>query len=399
MNDKQFWRWLAWALWLLPALAIVVVAVTHPLERSMTPAYHEAVDHWWARQAVYTGPAGFNYLPAFLPFFALYSWLPLAACEILWRWSALAGLGFGLCRCVHMMTQKNRWQAFVLVSALCLPVCLSALRNGQASAHLAACLVLAAWCLHRQRCSPAAAWLCLALVCKPLAIPAIGLAVMAYPGLWWRALIGVALVLATPYLFSPANYVNDLYAAFATNIADCFEPTGNGRTFADVNGILMVFNAKLSGMTSLVVRVAAGAAMAIACWLLRRLAADDSRRVLLWLGFTGIYIMLFTPMNEANSYVMLAPALGLWALHFYERGATRWARAMVVICLTIMFLPDLVGLALGKDIGNEFAKFWSPLMTIVFLGILVRQMFAALAEPQACLVPPAGDQLRAGGAP
>jgi hypothetical protein len=175
--------------------------------------------------------------------------------------------------------------------------------------------------------------------------------------------------------------VNEVYAAFASNIAACFEPGGGGRTFADLNGVLMVANIKLTGMTSLIVRVAAGAAMAVACWFLRGLGAD-SRRVLLWLGFSGIYIMLFTPMNEANSYVMLASALGLWAQWLLEHHA-RWSVWVVVaICVSMMFLPDLVGLALGKYSGNEFAKFWCPLMTIIFLAMLVAQMRKALAESQ-----------------
>lgn len=385
MKGKTNWRWLGWALWLIPLAAIAFLVARHPLLRSMTPSYHEAVDNWWAQRSVYIGPAGFNYLPAFLPFFSLYSWLPLVVCEILWRCTALGGLGFGLWHCLDMLAAKERWRAFALVSALSLPICLSALRNGQSSALLAASLVLAAWCLHRQRWWPAVAWLSLALTCKPLAIPAIGLAIMAFPGLWWRAAIGAGLVLVCPYFFALPSYVNELYAAFAGNIAACFEPGGD-RTFADLNGVLMAVNFKLTGMISLAVRVGAGAALAVACWRLRGLGTD-SRRVLLWLGFTGIYIMLFTPMNEANSYVMLAPALGLWGEWLLEHDARRSLRAIVAICVSMMFLPDLVGLVLGKYNGNEFAKFWCPLMTLVFLAMLAVQMRAALAESRRSAAP------------
>ena len=213
----------------------------------------------------------------------------------------------------------------------------------------------------------ATAWLSLALVCKPLALPAIGLAAVAFPGLWWRALLGTLAVLMAPYLLAPAGYVNELYAAFASNLVDCFEPPG--RTFADLNGILRVWNVKLSGTPSLLVRVAAGLAMAITIWFSAR-RATDFRRVLLWLGFSGSYIMLFTPMNEANSYVMLAPALGLWAGWYVVHGKTRMVQTVALISLTIMLLADLIGLFLGKPIRNEFDKFWSPLMTLVFLGIL-----------------------------
>jgi hypothetical protein len=42
--------------------------------------------------------------------------------------------------------------------------------------------------------------------------------------------------------------------------------------------------------------------------------------------------------------------------------------------LTMFLLPDLIGLILGKDNANQFGKFWNPLMTIGFLGILLVQM-------------------------
>ena len=269
------------------------------------------------------------------------------------------------------MTASNQQRAFAAVTALSLPICLSALRNGQSSAHLAACLVLAAWCLHRERWWWSTLWLCLALVCKPLAIPAIALAVMAFPRLWWRTAIGVTVVLVGPYLLAPPDYVNDLYVAFANNLTQCFDTSG--RTFADLNGVLMPLNLTLTGTPSLVVRIVAGASMAVACWFARSLGSDI-RRSLLWLGFTGVYIMLFTPMNEANSYVMLAPALGLWAWWHVEQKETLTIRALTAMSLTMMFLSDVIGLALGKDSGSEFAKFWNPLMALAFLGILLWRM-------------------------
>ncbi|MCB1931139.1 glycosyltransferase family 87 protein [Accumulibacter sp.] len=369
MENQGQWRLVALAIWLLPAALIFGIIVADPLSRSVTPIYHEAVENWWSLQPVYSGSGGFNYLPPFLPGFSLFASLSQEICEILWRSAALAGLGFGLWRCTRLMTSApgDCYQLFALVSVLSLPIGLSAIRNGQSSAQLAACLVLAACFLHRQRWWMATAWLSLALVCKPLALPAIGLAAVAFPGLWWRALLGTLAVLMAPYLLAPAGYVNELYAAFASNLVDCFEPPG--RTFADLNGILRVWNVKLSGTPSLLVRVAAGLAMAITIWFSAR-RATDFRRVLLWLGFSGSYIMLFTPMNEANSYVMLAPALGLWAGWYVVHGKTRMVQTVALISLTIMLLADLIGLFLGKPIRNEFDKFWSPLMTLVFLGIL-----------------------------
>ena len=264
-----------------------------------------------------------------------------------------------------------------MTTALSLPIGLSALRNGQSSAQLAACLLLAAWYLFEKRWWWATLWLCLSLVCKPLGVPAIGLAVMAFPRTWWRVSLGVLVVMGLPYLLAPTGYVNQLYTAFAANLVDCFNPSG--RTFADLNGVLMVLNLKLDGLPSLAVRVIAGCAMAIGCWRTRDYV-PDSKRALIWLAFTGIYIMLFTPMNEGNSYVMLAPSFGLWALWSVKSGKRTMAKLIGLISILIVVLPDIVGLVLGKDFANEFAKFLYPLLTLLFLGILLTQMQRNHAE-------------------
>lgn len=376
---ERRWHWIAWVLWLVPAVAIAILVAVNPHHRSVTPIYHEATANWWAHQTVYRGPSEFNYLPSFLPLFGLFAGLPLVVGDILWRWAAFAGIGFGLWRCCGLIAPTNRFKAFAVVTVLSLPLCLGALRNGQSSAQLAACLVMAAWCLQEQRWWWATLWLCLSLVCKPLGIPGIGLAVIIFPRVWWRMAIGLAVVVAVPYLFGPPAYVSEQYAGFAKNISECMD-TGT-RTFADLNGILMVLNLKLTGTPSLIVRVASGAALAAGCWFAGRLGGD-LRRVLIWLGFTGIYIMVFTPMNELNSYVMLAPAVGLWAWWHVEHGTLRMAKVIAAMSLSMVLLPDLIRPLFGKVKGNEFGKFWFPLMTLILLGIVLWQMKCALANLQ-----------------
>jgi hypothetical protein len=376
METKRRWNspWLAGALWVTPILIITIMIAVELLNRGVTSHYHLAVTNWWLHQPVYVGSKGFNYLPAFILFFSFFDWLPHTLCEILWRWVAAGGLFIGLWFFSGVFATKNRYQAFIIVTLLSLPLGVSALRNGQSSAHLAASLVLAAWYLHNHRLWWATFWLSMALVCKPLAIPAIGLAAVMFPGLWWRVAIGATAVFVCPYLFAPVNYVNEIYASFAANLTDCFDPSGpSKRTFADLNGLLAVFNIRLSGLPSLVVGAATGVAMAIGGWFVRGSGAEI-RSVMLWLALSGIHIMLFTPMNESNSYVMLSPSFGLWALWFLANGQKRLAQVIAAMSLTMLFLPDLVGIAYGRSSGNEFAKFLYPLMTLFFLGILLPQI-------------------------
>lgn len=376
MKIKRGWDspWLAWTLWATPVLIITIMIAVGLLNRGVTSHYHLAVTNWWLHQSIYTGSKGFNYLPTFVLFFSFFDWLPHTFSEILWRWVGAGGLFIGLWLFTGIFATQNRYQAFIIVTILSLPLGVSALRNGQSSAHLAASLVLAAWYLHNHRLWWGTFWLSMALVCKPLAIPAIGLAVVMFPGLWWRIAIGGIAALICPYAFAPVSYVNDLYASLAVNLTDCFDPIGPGRrTFADLNALLKIFDIRLSGLSSLIVGTTTGIAMAIGCWFVRG-AGAGIRKAMLWLALSGIHIMLFTPMNENNSYVILSPSFGLWALWFLANGHKRLAQTVAAMSLTMLFLPDLVGIAYGINRGNEFAKFLYPLMTVLFLGVLLPQI-------------------------
>ncbi len=357
------------ALWLITFVAVSGILVANGLARSVTPIYHAAVEHWLAGQPLYYGPKEFNYLPSFVQFFRPFQALPKPVGDILWRLLAFAGLFIGLRNFVALLAKERPERDFLLVTLLALPMCVSALRNGQSSAQLAACLVLAAWYLYRGQWTPASFWICLSLVCKPLGLPGLGLALMMFPHLWWRLGLGLALVLGLPYGFASFDYVSQMYADFAANIAACQVPT-TGRTFADLNGVLRLFGMELSGRPLLLSQVIAGGILAMLAFFIGQ-RGNSLEGALAWLGLTGSYIMLFTPMNEGNSYVMLAPALGLWALWALRQGHLRWAAAVIGISAAMNLLPEFVSLSSGANVAGLFVQFWYPLMTLFFLAILI----------------------------
>ena len=94
----------------------------------------------------------------------------------------------------------------------------------------------------------------------------------------------------------------------------------------------------------------------------------------MWLyALATSYLMLFNPMTEANSYVILAPALGCWAAWALSRPQMRAAGCVIGgIALSMGLLPNLV----RPLFGNQFALFWHPTMTILFLAILSRWVLA-----------------------
>jgi alpha-1,2-mannosyltransferase len=374
--SKSSARWYAagWALWLLPLLVISVTVVARPENHSLTSLYHDAVARWWSRRVLYEGPGGMNYLPQFTLLFTPYHFLGAALCDILWRGTAAAGLALGILLFCGGRAPAERAHAFFWVSLLAMPLCLQALQFGQANAHLAAALLLAAWCLSTQRWWAATVLLALATAIKPLGVAAIGLAWAAYPRLWWRLGLGMLLLLALPFAFGPPGYVWSQYLACAQNLSQCSAVTEH--RFADLNGLLRTLGLALGGPASLLVRAAAGLLLMALCWAASQRHAEPLK-ALVWLGATAAFLMLFNPMTEANSYAVLAPVLGLAAWWNFHRGAQAIGWILASMVLSMGLLPE----PLRPLFGNSFALAWYPALTLAFLGLLAWMTFRAPLAP------------------
>jgi hypothetical protein len=157
------------------------------------------------------------------------------------------------------------------------------------------------------------------------------------------------------------------YQAAWTNLQACAVVTEH--RFADINGIFRTFGAPLRPGVSKVVRVLAGGLTALVWWWSARRLSEPVRG--LWLyALATAYLMLFNPMNEENSYSILAPALGAWGAFFLfspeGRDARRLGWAIAAMALSMGLLPNIV----RPLFGNHFALFWHPSMTLVFLALL-----------------------------
>jgi hypothetical protein len=172
-----------------------------------------------------------------------------------------------------------------------------------------------------------------------------------------------------PFLFANPAYVGSQYQAAWGNLQSCAVVTEH--RFADINGILRTFGTPLGPSASKLVRVLAGGLTAVAWWWGARRLREPQRSLWLYALAAG-YLMLFNPMNEENSYSILAPALGGWAAFFLfspEAGSARslgWV--IVAMALSMGLLPNIV----RPLFGNRFALFWHPFMALVFLALVGR---------------------------
>jgi hypothetical protein len=364
LRNPQFCRNIALALWIVPMLVIFVLVAHNPQKRTVTLVYHDASANWWARQDLYSGLDGMHYLPHFAVLFSPFHGLSLPFGDILWRGVAALLLAGGIWRLAQQQFGEGAMRAFLLASVVALPLSLPALRNGQANALFAALLLQAAAATAGAKWGRATLWMILALAVKPLGIVLVLLAPVVYSQLRWRVAVGLIALALFPFLFAETDYALAQHRSLVENLQACATVTEH--RFADINGIIRSFGGELPlGGSKAIRALAAGFTLGLWYFGARRLI--EPTRSLWLLTLTAAYLMLFNPMNEANSYVIIAPAFGLWtAIFFGWRPEPRIGWLIAGIALSMGCLPNL----LRPFFDNGFALFWHPVMTIVSMVLL-----------------------------
>jgi hypothetical protein len=379
-EDPRTQTWLALAAWIVPLLVIaVMVAVTAPQHRTVVNVYHTAVDNWWAQRSLYKPDFSYHYLPQFTILFMPFHLLPWPWGDLLWRCVSMGLLVGGLWRLARQQFGGDAARAFLWSTLLMMPLSLGASRNGQANVIFAAFTLQAVACISPRQWWAAAVFMVLALLVKQLGLVLIGLAVVVYAPLRWRVAIAVAALAGVPFLFGPLAYVCSQYREVMEHFQVCAGVMEH--RFADLSGIIRTFGGELHGGVSKWLRVLAGGAVLGVWWMGARRWAEPLRAM--WLHALAVsYLMLFNPMTEANSYVIVAPALGLWATWALSRPETRRIGWMLAgLGLSMGLLPSLF----RPLFGNHFALFWYPAVTICFAAMLIyfRWRIVAPVEAQA----------------
>ena len=355
-------------LWAIPVLVICVAAGLNPRGRSVTwDSYHYCAGNWWAGKSLYIGPVGMNYLPHFAILFTPFHYLPLWLCEPVWRLFMAATLVFGLWQLIRALFPSQPERPYFWATLMTMPLCMTSLQFGNANAVFGGVTLLAIAALLERRWWTALGWMSLLTAIKPLGIVLLLLAPLCYTPLLARLPVALLAIAVFPFFFARPAYAWGQYQEAWHNLQACAVVTEH--RFADINGILRTFGTAFPPDVSKVVRVLAGGLTAAVWWASARRLREPLAALWLFALATG-YLMLCNPMNEENSYGILAPALGVWGAYFLFSPQARHLRGLgwtiATMALTMGLLPNIV----RPLFGNYFALFWHPFMTLVFLGLL-----------------------------
>ena len=367
-------------LWIILMLVVGILVARKPSESTVTSCYYLASVHWWSRANLYDVSEAMNYLPHFAILFSVFRLAPFAADEILWRLCSLALFVTGLWRFVRQIFTDRATPFFLLATLLALPLSAAAVRNGQSNVMLAGLMLHAAAFLSTGKCRQAAGLIALAIVAKPVAVVLVLLAPAVYRRLRLPMVVALVALAGFPFLFARPAYVLWQYREFLANLRSC--AVVPEYDYANITGILWPLHIQLSHSVSLIVRASAGL-LALGLWWSGARRLREPLRAFWLLTLAAGYLMLFNPMNESNSYVILAPALAIWAAFFLRRSWRHWRGwAIALMALSMGILPNIV----RPWFANKFALCYHPVMTFLFLAILIawlRREKAAVAEPAA----------------
>jgi alpha-1,2-mannosyltransferase len=349
---------------------ICILVFIAPFKHTVTPVYHEAVERWMASESIYINTINaYFYFPQFVLIFMPFHLLPIPLSDILWRIVSSGLLVWAIWRIVSLSRSLQNELLFLYMSLIALSPSLGAMYNGQGNVIFAALTVHAAASLAGSQWWIATLCMVGALAVKPIGLVMLLLAVVVYRTTIWRLAIGLVIFLSLPLFFAEPSYVFSQYQQSFEHLY--FSSLVTEHRFADLNGLLRTIGIGLTGSASQIVRIGAGLLTMVLWWIGSKRTHEPERAWLL-LGLASTYLMLFNPLTEGNSYVIVAPSIALYAVRFLKievNPGLGWG--LVFMGFSIGLFPEIF-----RSVDKNFGLWWRPVTMIIFSVILVFTIFS-----------------------
>ena len=368
--------WIGWA-----ALCLVTAAIiASGSGRTVVPAYREGAVYWMAGKTIFAHPGvgGFVYLPQAAVLFIPFALLPVAASEVLWRIFDIWVFAYGIFQFAGFARGRSGKELFPLMTLVSLPLAWDCARNGQATLAMTGLMLLAVVDSARSRWWRAALWLSLSVAVKPIAIVLALLVVVIDRPLSWRLPVVMIAMALFPFLTQHPVYVMDQYAAFWSSLTKAVHVGSVDKGWTTPFNALQVAGLAVSEKVQTFLRIAAAFGTLALCWMSRR-RHDGIRSAIFLFSLSVVYLMLFSPRTENNTYAMLGPALGVFLAGVVAREGWR-GEGMLLTCIAVAILG---GRQIEHIVTPHAGTSWvSPLMAACFAAYLLVRFFRDMREPE-----------------
>jgi hypothetical protein len=345
--------WLAAGLWTLIVIGSCSRVLFFPHASPGTyPIFAQAGRCWLNGENPYPAQDQCNvyrYSPTFTSLFSFLSLCPDPIGNALWRMlNAIVYLA-GLVGWVRVLGAESKplskgesalsTQHAALFFLLVIPLSMSSTVNAQSNALLIGLLLLAMSAAAKAHWNCAAGCITGATLLKVYPLAAALLLLVLYPRRFaLRFAVALVAGLGLPLLLQQPGYVFDQYKTW-------FHLLGgdNDRTtwalldrYRDLQLLATVWLRPIPPALYHGLQIATGAAIAGLCWLLQRRGVRGNRLLAFVLGFLTVWMTVFGPATEANTYILVAPTL-VWCLWEAWAAAHSWIYRVPITASFLIF--------------------------------------------------------------
>lgn len=364
------YAWVGWTALFLVTAAIIIAGSN----RTVVPSYRLAALNWIAGRGLYdgTGVGGFVYLPQAAILFVPFAMIPQILGEVLWRLFTIGTLAVGLRGFAGLAGEKSRTELFPLMTLVTIPLAWDCARNGQATLIITGLMLLSVVDISRCRWWRATLWLSLGVAVKPLMIVLVLLIMAIDRPMTWRLLLGMGAVALAPFAIQHPAYVLQQYSACLHNTTMAAHVSVAAHGWTSPFTALRLVGLDVPEHVQTAIRMVAAFATLALCIVARRWH-DTDRSAIFVFSLAVVYLTLFSPRTENNTYAMLGPAIAVFlALAFLVEK--RYSAGILLSCIAVI----LVGGRLFEHLLAPHAEgIWlSPLMATCFSVYLLAQLLA-----------------------
>ncbi|QND62666.1 DUF2029 domain-containing protein [Mesorhizobium loti] len=367
MISKPVFDRLGFCLWIGAFLVVLALVLWSPHTRTVWKAYIGGSEALLAGLPLYDTQSemGYLYAPAFAALYIPIVKLGPHLGGVVWHSLGFAVLTYAAMRQVRKLGGGELMWLLSFGLFLALPMALGAIRNGQATVLLTgACWLLTLSALEGRR-AETFFWASLAIIAKPTAIIMLLLVGALRLRLIPVLVLAVLFVLALPYAFAPAGYLNDQYRVFAQMLTSMavdntshFVPTDFTAPFTGMGLPIPEFWATIVRMVGALFTLSA------VLWFDRRLERGPAG-LAIFLTAT-FYMCVFNPRVEPNTYAMIAVPAGLAIALLWreERGGV-----LASVLSTVLFLTGLSGVE--RHVHDFLYPWFRPIAVTFIAGTLI----------------------------
>jgi hypothetical protein len=373
---KRFggWNLGALAAWTIVFLGLAARTLGNPHRATAFTVYRLAGTHWLSAQHLYGDWRGFVYSPIAAVFFTPFALLPPGWGNLCWTWFNtgifLAGV-WALLESGIYSGIKPGYRGIVYL--LLVPLALGNLDTGQANPTVIGLILLAIAAVPAERWTVAALCIAAATYIKiyPLAVGLV-LLLTAPRRLGWRLLLALLLLGILPFLFQHWSYVWQQYHEWiATRSADDRRLYPLKDVPLDLWFLLVRFgHLPIPGFIYSAFQVLSGGAIAFFClvgvwknWPKERLLAGI-------LAFACVWMTLCGPATELQTYVLLAPVVGLMLVETFLNCKARWLQ-IALLSVYVLSVLAVARTSFWPSLKSLWVLTIQPVAAVIFLGFCI----------------------------